>query len=234
MNPESYELVRSTFNLTAENDWRYSWLQELPNVTAPPAKFKIDPYYTKFTWAREFTVLGRGASDAALLKANEIIRKMFSYRHDLLKTLINNGARLVVLGRGEKIGDFPRGETNRLAVSESDLRAIIPLFAKAFYEATAERPVDPNWEKRGQEVQQYELRVTRLDVRFGERVKQLAMAADAKNAGEYWATGVAAYFDAGAGSISTREKLKERDPGLHALVHETMAYEDRPDWRYQR
>jgi len=60
-DPEGYELVRSTFNLGPDQDWRYSWLQSLPNVETPPARFKIDPYYTKFTWAREFTVLGRQA-----------------------------------------------------------------------------------------------------------------------------------------------------------------------------
>ena len=43
-----------------------------PSVMAPPAKFKIDPYYTKFTLAREFTVLGsKRVSDEALLKAND-------------------------------------------------------------------------------------------------------------------------------------------------------------------
>src|SRR6185503_3071550 len=41
-DPESHELVRTTFNLGTEQDWRYTWLQKLPNVTAPPAKFKID------------------------------------------------------------------------------------------------------------------------------------------------------------------------------------------------
>jgi hypothetical protein len=33
--------------------------------------------------------------------------------------------------------------------------------------------------------------------------------------------------------INTHEALKIFDPGLHALVHETMAYQDRVDWRYQ-
>ena len=79
----------------------------LPSVAPPPAKFKIDPYYTKFTWAREFTVLGRGASDEALLKANDTIRKMFAYRHDILKALIADGVKLVVLGRGERLADLP-------------------------------------------------------------------------------------------------------------------------------
>ena len=45
-------------------------------MIAPPARFKIDPYYTKFTFAREFTVLGsRQVRDESLLRANDIIRK---------------------------------------------------------------------------------------------------------------------------------------------------------------
>ena len=46
-------------------------------------------------------------SDEALLKANDTIRKMFAYRHDILKAMIADGARLVVLGRGEKLSDLP-------------------------------------------------------------------------------------------------------------------------------
>jgi len=45
-DPEGYELVRSTFNLSPDQDWRYSWLQKLPNVETQPARFGIDPYYT--------------------------------------------------------------------------------------------------------------------------------------------------------------------------------------------
>jgi hypothetical protein len=94
--------------LSPELDWRYTWLQKLPNVQAPPAGFKIDPFYTKFTWAREFTVIGRQASDEAMLKANDTIRKMFAYRHDILKALIADGVRLVVLGRNESLLDRGR------------------------------------------------------------------------------------------------------------------------------
>ncbi len=81
----------------------YRWLQPLPNVETPPAKFAIDAFYTKFTFAREFTVVGREASDASLLKANDTIRKMFPYRHDILKALMAEGLKLVVLGPNESI-----------------------------------------------------------------------------------------------------------------------------------
>jgi len=177
-DPEGYELVRKTFNLGPDNDWQYSWLQTLPTVCPPPAKLGIDPYYTKFTWAREFVVLGRQASDQAMLKANHTIRRMFAYRHDILKALIADGVRLVVLGPGERVSDLPEyrdkagqvdcglrfveysPETKVLVVDQKNVLAdpksdpfypgcqVIRVMAKAIYHVTGTRPVDPNWQSR--------------------------------------------------------------------------------------
>jgi hypothetical protein len=202
-DPEGYELVKTTFKLTAANDWRYQPLRQQPSVTPPPAKFKIDPYYTKFTWAREFTVLGSmQVSDAALLKANDTIRKMFAYRHDILKALIADGARLVVLGRQEKLSDLPEfkeaknqagfdevrycdytpglklmvvPEENVLGLPKDPFAGkcmVISVFAKGLYQMTGLRPVDPNFEKQRSK-QQYELRVKRLDIEFDNKLKSL-------------------------------------------------------------
>jgi alpha-glucosidase len=281
-DPQGYELVRTAFNLSPEQDWRYTWLQPLPNVGPPPAKLKIDPYYTKFAWAREFTVLGRDASDQALLKANDTIRKLFAYRHDLLKALIADGVKLVVLGRNERLADLPEyaafkqiegfdplsrtleysPATKLLVVGEENVLAdpgapgvgdqhLIRLLAKAVYHVAGNRPVDPNWENRRGNVQQYELRVRRLDERWGARLKELfdkAMAAKkwkgtsaVHDPFAYWAVGVLAYFDAlgqddapgdAAHPIATRELLREYDPELFAVVHETMAYQGKVDWRF--
>jgi hypothetical protein len=275
-------LASRAFNLAPEQDWRYAWIQKLPNVIAPPAKFGVDPYYTKFTYAREFTVLGRKASDAALLKANDTIRKMFAYRHDLLKALMVDGVKLVVLGRDERLSDLPEyakmqqikgfeplaraldyaPETKLLVVGEENLLRdpreplvgeckLIRLFAKAVHDVAGLRLVDPNWEHRGREVQQYELRVKRLDVRFDQQLKETAEAAHSKGLWkgttavhdpvEYWAEGVVAYFDATGQEaapndaphpINTREALQQYDPGLYSLVNETMAYDGHVDWRY--
>lgn len=282
-DPETYELVRATFNLKPEQDWRYTYLQKLPNVTKPPTQFNIDPYYTKFTWAREFPVLGREARDGALLKANDTIRKLFAYRHDILKALIHEGVRLVVLGENEDLSDLPElkegeapegidllsrtldytPELKLLVVGEENAAAdpgealvgdnqVIRAFAKALFEVTARRPVDPNWENRGREVQQYELRVKRLDVEFGSRVRELYEAALAQGKWRgasavndpvsYWTAGVLAYFDAtgqdgapdgAAHPVRSREALRNYDPALYELVSETMAYEGRVDWRFQ-
>ena len=61
-DPEGYDLVRTTFNLSPDNDWRYKPVRVQPSVMPPPARFKVDSYYSKFTFAREFTVLGSSTS----------------------------------------------------------------------------------------------------------------------------------------------------------------------------
>lgn len=282
-DPETYELVRATFNLQPDQDWRYTYAQTQPSVIAPPAKFNLDRYYTKFTWAREFTVVGRGASDAALLKANDTIRKMFSYRHDILKALMADGVKLVVLGPGEKLADLPEvkaaknakgldplarvldysPELKLLVVAQENVLAnprdpnvgdnqVIRVFARALHSVCATRPVDPNWDRRGNAIQQYELRVRRLDVQFDARLKELFTKSTA--AGKWKGTsaihdrvafltaGVLAYFDATGQDaspndaphpITTRESLKGYDPDLFAIVAETMAYEGHVDWRFK-
>jgi alpha-glucosidase len=282
-DPETYELIRVTFNLSAEQDWRYVWLQKLPNVMAPPPRFNIPSFYTKFTWAREFTVLGHQASDEALLEANDTIRKMFAYRHDILKALIADGVKLVVLGHEEKLSDLPdyerlkstdgvdalsrfldyTPEAKLLVVGEENVLGnprepligeclVIREMAKTLYYVTSTRPVEPNWDNRGREVQQYELRLKRLDIQFDERLKTIFENAMSKGLWkgtpavrdrvEYWAEGVLAYFDATGQQaapsdaphpISTRELLKQYDAELYALVNETMAYDGHVDWRYQ-
>jgi DUF1680 family protein len=281
-DPVGYELARTAFNLKPEQDWRYKFLQKHPVIIPPPGKFKINPYYTKFTYAREFPVIGREADDAAMLKANDTIRKMFAYRHDILKALIADGVKLVVLGDGESLADLPEcqqaGSDNLdllarvldyspdvklLAVGQENVLAdpdapgvsgshVIRAMAKAIYHVTARRPVDPNWNDRGRAVQQYELRVQRLDEPFGEKLDELFAQAqeDGKWKGttavngvvDYWSCGVLAYFDAlgqdgapndAAHPIATREQLKEYDPALYELVNETMAYDGHVDWRYE-
>ena len=280
-DPEGYELARRAFNLTPANDWRYAPLRSLPNITAPPAKFGVDPWYTKFTWAREFTVVGRSASDIAMLRANDIVRRMFAYRHDILKSLIADSVKLVVLGRNERVADLPEykrltntsgidvlarsldydAEMKLIVVGEENVtgnpteprvgdNGVIRGFARALYDVTARRPVDT---VRNASPQQYELRVTRMDVRFDRRLDSLYKAAVAagkwKNTAairdriEYWMRGVLAYFDAAgqhsppldAGyQVATRESLSAYDPGLFALVEETMFHRGKVDWRLRQ
>jgi hypothetical protein len=209
-DPEGYELVRTTFRLTPANDWRYRPRRRQPSVMPPPAKFKIDPYYGKFTWAREFTVLGsKHTSDEALLQANDTIRKMFAYRHDVLKAMIGDGARLVVLGRNEKLSDLPEFKNLKDTAAFDEVRyldytsslklmvvpeenvlglpkepfagkcMVVSVCAKGLYRVTATRPVDPEFEKRRNK-QQYELRVKRIDIEFDHKLRALHEKATSK------------------------------------------------------
>jgi hypothetical protein len=186
-DPVGYELVRTTFNLPPENDWRYTPVRKQPSVIPPPAKFTIDPYYTKFTWAREFPIVGSNkVSDEALLKANDTIRKLFAYRHDILKALINDGAKLVVLGHGEQLSDLPEFKDDKtqagfdqvryydytpekklLVVSEDNVlggpddpyygkSSVVQVFAKGLFAATAGRDHDPKFDTVRGDSQQYE------------------------------------------------------------------------------
>lgn len=282
-DPDGYELVRTTLNLKPENDWRFTPVRVQPSVIAPPAKMKIDRYYTKFTFAREFPVLGsKHASDAALLKANDTIRKMFAYRHDILKAMLADGARLVILGPKERLSDLPEFANAKnkaeldlvryldytptlklMVVPEENVLGLpkepfagkcmtVSVFAKGLYRVAGTRPADPEFENR-RDRQQYELRVTRLDIEFDKKLAMLFDAATekklwrgtaaARDRAEYWTAGVEAYFDAaGSGTapngtdrpITTREALKAHDPDLYSLVDETMAFKERVDWRVKR
>ncbi|HJT78172.1 MAG TPA: prolyl oligopeptidase family serine peptidase [Gemmataceae bacterium] len=201
-DPDGYELVRTTFRLTPANDWRYRPLRKQPSVIAPPARFHFDPYYTKLTYAREFPVLGSArVSDEALLRANDIVRKMFAYRHDILKALITDGARLVVLGRGERLSDLPEFEGAKTEAGFDDVRylhyaadrklmvvpeenvlglpgdpfagrcMVVSVFARGLYQVCGLRPPLPDFDQR-RDKQQYELRVKRLDSDFAKRLRQ--------------------------------------------------------------
>jgi hypothetical protein len=129
---------------------------------------------------------------------------------------------------------------------------VIGALAKTMHRVTGLRPVDPDFDKR-RDKQQYELRVTRMDIEFDrklEKIYDVAMSAGlwngtpaAQSRVEYLAAGVQAYFDAAGESlkpelsktpITTREAFKAYDPDLFALVEETMAFKNYADWRFKR
>jgi hypothetical protein len=238
-DPEGYELVRTTFKLLSANDWRYQPLRQQPSVIAPPGHLKIDGYYTKLTLAREFTVLGsKRVSDEALLTANETIRKMFAYRHDILKAMIADGARLVVLGRQERLSDLPEfhdagnqaaldqvryldytPSLKLMVVSEADVLhlphapfagkdMVVSVFAKGLYQVTGSRPVQPGFDKQRNK-QQYELRVKRLDIDFDRRL--LKTYEDACASG-LW-----------RGTTATRDRVEYWAAGVQAYFDATGA-----------
>jgi hypothetical protein len=135
---------------------------------------------------------------------------MFAYRHDILKALIADGARLVVLGRDEALSELPEFQGSKTTAGFDQVRyldytpslklmvvpeenvlglptdrfagksMVVSEFARALYRVTGARPVDPDFDKRRQK-QQYELRVKRLDVTFDQKLQKLHDESKAKS-----------------------------------------------------
>jgi hypothetical protein len=128
---------------------------------------------------------------------------------------------------------------------------VIRVFAKALYQVTALRPVDPNWKTGGAMCNSTSYACKRLDERFDERLRELyekitrgkKMEGDSRRARscsilDFRRSGVLRRRWAGRGAetmplhpIQSREALKDYDPDLYTLVHETMAYGGHVDWR---
>ena len=225
-DPYGYTLVHETFKLSKSNDWRYAPVRRQPSVIPPPAKYAVPAVFTKFTLAREFPVVGQShTSDKALLKVNDTIRKLFAYRHDILKALIGEGYYLAVLPKGATVA---ANTPKCLTVTDTNLTATVTVFARVIAIVIGTRPVDPAFDQR-RDKQQYELRVKRLDIAsFDERLKAL----HGEQRLEKWVAGVEAYFD--TLKPRSREQLNATDPPLFALIEETFAYTDHPDWRFSK
>jgi alpha-glucosidase len=196
-DPNMCKFVGETFNLTPGQDWRYKWLAKQPAVTTPPAKLNCDPFYKKYVYCRSLPIIGsEKASDEAMLKANQVIRDMFTFRHDILKAMIDKGLRVVVLGEGESSANVPEckplsyidrcilmtGSQPRLVIGQDYIltpekygeNVLVKEFAKAIPIMVGTRPFDPNFEKSRRDKQQYELYgVVRVDVNFSNQLDGL-------------------------------------------------------------
>src|SRR4029077_2118868 len=130
-------------------------------------------------------------------------------RHDILKALIADGARLVVLGRDDELADLPEFKSagaqadldkrryvdyspaqKLIVVPENNILSnagepfadeclVIGAFARAMYRVTGLRPVDPDFDTR-RDKQQYELRVKRMDIEFDRQLEKIYDAAMTK------------------------------------------------------
>jgi len=275
-DPNMAKFVADTFRLTAELDWRYKPLAKQPLVTTPPAKLNCDPFYKKYLNCRSLAILGsEKASDEAMYVANDTIRNMFTFRHDILKPMIDDGLRVIILAEGQSSKDVPECKTinqtsryalflkpqPRLVVGQEFILSpekegenpLVKEFARAVVAIVAQRPVEPNFEKR-RDKQQYELYgVERVDTRFNEKLQKLYNQAmekglwkntlAAKDHVEYFAEGVQSWFECNKESfdgradgqhnhVNIRSELKQYDPNLAAFIEDTFKHTQRSlDWR---
>jgi dipeptidyl aminopeptidase/acylaminoacyl peptidase len=227
-------------------------------VTEVPAELreehKLDPFYKKYTSAGGIPVLSSDkVSDEALIEAVYLIRQMLGERDDILKAMVKNKVRFVVMAPTEMTTDVPE---------QRDMKP------KDYWDARA-RGLGGRLTSCGEEnllnlkgdryrtenilIHEFSHAIHRfgigsLDRKFDSRLQEIYKKAmdngtwkdtyAATNHSEYWAEGVQAYFDCAAppvrgvhNDINTREKLEKADPDLFALIDETFK---KTKWRYVR
>ena len=213
-----------------------------PKVTAVPEavvkRFKLDTvFYKKHVDYKGFSILGSDkVSDAALLEARYLIDQLLGRREDILKALIADGCRFMVMAPTEMTTDVPEqrhmnkaywdrrarglggrlsscGEENLLNLKGDRYRyenILIHEFNHAIHQRGLRR-VDPTFDKRLREAYK---RAMDKGLWKGTYV--------ATDPSEYWAEGAQAYFDCMRPQFgaNTREKLQKYDPDLFKLVDE--------------
>jgi alpha-glucosidase len=241
--------------------------QDSPEAAPPPRllvaavppelreQLKLDPFYQKHANLNGLPILSSAkVSDAALVEARDLIRHMLANRPEVLKAMVTNRVRVMVMAPTEMTTDVPEqrhmkndpktnwdkrarglggrltscGEENLLNLKGDRYRnenILIHEFAHAVHR----------------------FGVGSLDRTFDARLKKTyTLAVDkglwkntyaATNHSEYWAEGVQSYFDCNNppnGShnlVNTREELEEYDPDLFKLIDESLG---RNPWRYVR
>jgi len=204
-------------------------------------KFNLDAdFYKKHVDYKGFSILGSAkVSDQALLEARYLIDQLLGEREDILKAMIGRGCRFMVMAPTEMTTDVPEqrhlkndpktnwdtrarglggklsscGEENLLNLKGdrySRENILIHEFNHAIHQQGL-RLVDPTFDGRLREIYK---KAMDKGLWKGTYV--------ATNHDEYWAEGAQAYFDCMRPQFgaNTREKLKEYDPDLYALLDE--------------
>jgi alpha-glucosidase len=212
---------------------------EVPEAVRKKFNLDID-FYKKHVDYKGFSVLGSAkVSDKALLEARDLIDHLLGEREDILKAMIECGCRFMVMAPTEMTTDVPEqrhmkndpktnwdtrarglggklsscGEENLLNLKGDRYNReniLIHEFNHAIHQQGL-RVVDPKFDGRLREIYK---KAMDNGLWKGTYV--------ATNPGEYWAEGAQAYFDCMRPQFgaNTREKLREYDPDLFALLDE--------------
>jgi alpha-glucosidase len=217
---------------------------------------KLDPFYAKYTSAGGLPVLSSAkVSDAGLHEAGYLITQMLAGREDILKEMVRNRVRFVVMAPTEMTTDVPeqRGMTPK---EYWDRRArglggrITSCGEENLLNLRGDRYRNENIliHEFSHAIHRYG--VGSLDRKFDARLKETYTRAldrglwkdtyAATNHSEYWAEGVQSYFDCNApkggvhNDVNTREKLEKYDPDLFALIDEVFKQSKFRYVRYDR
>jgi len=226
-----------------------------PRVTAPPESIKLDPFYKKYVSCDGLPIISsEKVSDAALLKAHELIGKMLASRPDVLKEMVEADVRFVVIGANEGVTEIPEySHMKPKAFWDERSRGFGGRITSCGEENLLCYPVD-RYDDESIFVHEFAhsihgLGLSRIDKDFNAKLRELYDKAISKglwkftyassNPGEYWAEGVQSWFDCNRQNnynhnhVNTREELKAYDPDLAKFIAEAFGHTAETDWRYE-
>ena len=227
-----------------------------PTVGPVPERLKLDPFYKKYTSAGGLPVLSsEKVSDRALVEAAHLIGRMLDGRDDVLKAMVRNRVRFVVMAPTEMTTDVPE-QRNMTPKDYWDRRArglggrVTSCGEENLLNLRGDRYRNENIliHEFAHAIHGYGLKA--VDKTFDERLKAVYRRSidkglwkgtyAATNAGEFWAEGVQSYFGCNApaggvhNDVNTREKLAKYDPELFALIDEVFKQSKFRYVRYDR
>ncbi len=217
--------------------------------------WKLAAFYEKCVLADGLPVLGsRRVADEALLEAAYLVDLMLANRDDVRRAMIVSKTRLAVMAASERTTDIPEhGDLQPASHWDRRARGLGATNARPAVSCGEENLLELRGDPyRGESILIHEfahalhsMGLNNLDRKFDDRLKQTYQRAlqaglwegtyAATNHHEYWAEGVQSFFDTNRANdsqhnhVDTREKLKQYDPDLAALIEETLGPSD---WRY--
>ena len=229
--------------------------EPVPPSRAIRAAFDLDPFYQQWIDVEGFPVLASAkVNPYAVKEAAWLIRKMIGHRRDILRALVLNKVRFVVIGYTEMTTDIPEYSGRRPAFYWDRRERGSGGSKNSAVSCTEENLLDypgdtaPNGFQLIHEFAHaiHHMGLDIVDTSFDYRLRILYEAAmrkglwngtyAASNRSEYWAEGTHAWIDPKGGSSfkriyggNTRAALKAYDPDLATLL--TEIYGD-GEWKY--
>lgn len=242
-------------NETSESTFGYE-LTVTPGgveITSVPLSLGLDPFYRKYTDANGIPVISSAkVPEEALIKARNIILIMLSLRDDVRLKLIENHARVGIIGATEGTTDMPEYEFLKNDPNTNwDERARglggtiwVPLSTGA--EENILCYTNDRYKTEDILIHEFSHAIHGMGAKFVEpdfetRLNSIftnaissgkwANTYAATNFSEYWAEGVQSWFNVNAQSspangihnyVNTRIELLLYDPDLYALINEYL------------
>jgi len=219
--------------------------------------FGLAPFYRKCILAKGLPIVGsEKVSDFALREAAWLVDRMLGKRDDIRAAIVRQKIRLTVMAWNEFTTDVPEhSDLKPKDYWDRRARGLGATLVRPSISGAEENLLSYPGDPYGTEnilIHEFahtihEIGLAGVDPAFGGRLEALYKEALAKglwkstyaatNAAEYWAEGIQSWFDCNRpadtihNGVDKREKLKEYDPPLAALIAEVLG--DTP-WRYVR